>query len=84
MRLQLATSTPKDPADDMEVLRAELDGMEHGGKDADEAHMYALPVLSSNPLTYWPKHMLLTCQAHQKPIRSLQRSSRMAPSITPM
>ncbi len=45
VRLQLGTSKLKDRADDMEVLRAELDGMEHGGEDADEAHMYALPVL---------------------------------------
>ncbi len=50
VRLQLATSLLKDPADDMEVLRAELDHMEHGGEDADEAHMYALPVLASSVL----------------------------------
>ena len=25
----------------MEELRAELDRMEHGGEDADDAHMYA-------------------------------------------
>lgn len=59
VKLQLGTSKLKDHADDMEVLRAELDGMEQGGEDADEAHMYALPYPFSNVFLHWPKHMLL-------------------------
>ena len=40
VRLQLAPSPVKDAAEDMEELRAELDHMQHGGEDADEARMY--------------------------------------------
>ena len=39
VRLQLATSPVKDPRSHMDELRSELDHMEHGGEDADEAHM---------------------------------------------
>lgn len=46
VRLQLVPSPLKDSVGSMEELRAELDHMQHGGEDADEARMYVLPVLS--------------------------------------
>ena len=39
--LQLGVGVPRSAEDEVEELRAELDRMEHGGEDADEAHMYA-------------------------------------------
>ena len=37
--LQLGVSTHQKADDSVEELRAELDRMEHGGEDADDAHM---------------------------------------------
>ena len=40
VKLQLVTVTPKEPADDIEELRTELDRMEYG-EDAKDAQMQA-------------------------------------------
>ena len=40
VKLQLVTSTPKEPADAIEELRTELDRMEYG-EDAEDAQMQA-------------------------------------------
>ena len=41
VRLQLGIGALRSAEDEVEELRAELDRMEHGGEDADDAHMYA-------------------------------------------
>ena len=41
VKLQLGVGAPRSAEDEVEELRAELDRMEHGGEDADDAHMYA-------------------------------------------
>ena len=41
VKLQLGVGASRSAEDDVEELRAELDRMEHGGEDADDAHMYA-------------------------------------------
>ena len=41
VKLQLGVGAPASAEAEVEELRAELDRMEHGGEDAEDAHMYA-------------------------------------------
>ena len=49
VKLQLAASALERPADDVEELRAELDRMEYGGEDADDAQMYVAAFTHPTP-----------------------------------
>ena len=62
VKLRLAASALEQPADDVEELRAELDRMEYGGEDADDAQMYAAGF--SHPITYLCVSSTRTIYAH--------------------
>ena len=62
VKLQLAVSALDRSADDVEELRAELDRMEYGGEDADDAQMYAAAF--SHPIKYLCISSTRTIYAH--------------------